>query len=176
MRGTAAKGGPGTGGVASGKADAQRLTSLLDPVVAATGMELESVRVTRAGRRQLVRIVVDSDHGVSLDDATEVSRAVSAELDATDAMGDVPYTLEVSSPGVDRPLAEPKHWRRAVGRLVTVPLTGTGEPSGRRLTGRVEAADGDGVTLEVDGQRRSFRYDELGAGSIQVEFGRLVDS
>jgi len=180
MRGTAAKGGPGAGGAASGKADAQRLTSLLAPIAAAAGMELESVRVTRAGRRLLVRVVVDSDHGVSLDDAADVSRAAAAELDATNAMGDVPYTLEVSSPGVDRPLTEPKHWRRAVGRLVTMPLTTVpptdGGKSGERLTGRVEAADGDGVTLEVDGQRRSFRYDELGAGSIQVEFGRLVDS
>jgi ribosome maturation factor RimP len=87
-------------------------------------------------------------------------------------MGNAPYTLEVSSPGVDRPLTEPKHWHRATGRLVSFSLNDGGE----RLTGRVESADGDGVWLEVDGQRRSFRYDELGAGSIQVEFGRLADS
>jgi ribosome maturation factor RimP len=187
MRGTAAKKGAGVvGGAAPGKADAQRLTGLFGPVVAAAGMDLESVRVTRAGNRLLVRVVVDSDNGVSLDEAADVSRAVSAELDAADAMGDVPYTLEVSSPGIDRPLTEPKHWRRAAGRLVKVPLlggiSGTGatgngatgkKPGGEQLTGRVIAADGDGVRLEVDGQRRSFHYDELGAGSIQLEFARL---
>ena len=84
-------------------------------------MDLESVRVSVAGRRRLLRVVVDSDHGVSLDDAADVSRDVSAALlDATDVIGDVPYTLEVSSPGVDRPLTEPRHWRRAAGRLVRV--------------------------------------------------------
>lgn len=164
--------------VPNGKAEAQRLTEILYPIVTAAGMDLESVRVSRAGRRLLVRVVVDGDNGVSLDDAADVSRAVSAELDATDAMGNVPYTLEVSSPGVDRPLTEPKHWRRAAGRLVKVALLGNrgsnsdGKPGDGQLTGRVSAADGDGVTLEVDGQRRSFRYDELGSGSIQVEFGR----
>jgi ribosome maturation factor RimP len=166
MRGTAAN------GATPVKIDTERLTRLVAPVVSAVGMDLESIRVTRAGRRLLVRVVVDGDNGVSLDDAADVSRAISAELDSTDVMGDEPYTLEVSSPGVDRPLTEPKHWRRAAGRLVTVPLNDGGE----RLTGRVESADGDGVTLEVNGQRRSFRYDELGAGSIQVEFGRLADS
>lgn len=178
MRGTAEKGAGDTSaksGALPGKADARRLTELLEPVVAAVGMDLESVRVTRAGRRLLVRVVVDSDNGVSLDDAADASRAISAELDTADAMGDVPYTLEVSSPGVDRPLTEPKHWRRAAGRLVKVAsLTGSGgKPGDGQLTGRVIAADGDGVTLEVDGQRRSLSYDELGTGSIQVEFGRL---
>jgi ribosome maturation factor RimP len=172
MRGTAANGAREAAGATPGKADTERLTSLLTPVVTAAGMDLESIRVTRAGRRLLVRVVVDGDNGVSLDDAADVSRAVSAELDSSDAMGDAPYTLEVSSPGVDRPLTEPKHWRRAAGRLVAFPLNDGGE----RLTGRVESADGDGVTLEVNGQRRSFRYDELGSGSIQVEFGRLADS
>jgi ribosome maturation factor RimP len=183
MRGTAATGAasgkagalPRKADAPHGKADTQRLTEILDPIVMAVGMDLESVRVTRAGRRLLVRVVVDSDNGVSLDDAADISRAVSAELDATDAMGDVPYTLEVSSPGVDRPLTEPKHWRRAAGRLVKVGLLSDsdGKTGDGQLTGRVTAADGDGVTLEVDGQRRSFSYDELGAGSIQVEFGRL---
>jgi ribosome maturation factor RimP len=172
MRGTAANGARESAGATPGKADVERLTRLLAPVVTAVGMDLESIRVTRAGRRLLVRVVVDGDNGVSLDDAADVSRAVSAELDASDIMGDAAYTLEVSSPGVDRPLTEPKHWHRAKGRLVTFPLNDGGE----RLTGRVESADGDGVTVEVDGQLRSFRYDELGSGSIQVEFGRLADS
>ena len=86
--------------------------------------------------------MVDSDHGVSLDEAADVSRDVSALLDASNALGDVPYTLEVSSPGVDRPLTEPRHWRRARGRLVRVKVTGEGP-----VEGRVLAADADGVTL-----------------------------
>ena len=128
---------PGGSRPVTSPVDESRLAGLIGPVVAAAGMDLESVRVSVAGRRRLLRVVVDSDHGVSLDDAAEVSRDVSAALDATDVMGDMPYTLEVSSPGVDRPLTEPRHWRRAAGRLVRV-KTGAGT-----VQGRVLAADAD---------------------------------
>jgi len=110
-------------------ADAERIVGLLEPAVAAMGMDLEDVRITSAGRRRLLRIVVDADGGVSLDDIALVSRELSATLDRAAAMGEAAYTLEVSSPGVDRPLTEPKHWRRAVGRMVTAPLRA--DPGGR---------------------------------------------
>jgi len=154
-----------------GAVDDKRLAGLIQPVVAAAGMDLESVRVSAAGKRRLLRIVVDSDHGVSLDDAADMSREVSALLDASNAMGEVPYTLEVSSPGVDRPLTEPRHWRRAARRLVKVKVAGEGT-----LTGRVLAADDTGVTLDVDGTKRELGYGSLGPGAIQVEFGRLPDA
>jgi ribosome maturation factor RimP len=157
---------PGTSPV-----DERRLASLIRPVATAAGMDLESVRATVAGRRRLLRVVVDSDHGVSLDDAAEVSREVSATLDATDVMGDMPYTLEVSSPGVDRPLTEPRHWRRAAGRLVRVQAGTAGT-----VRGRVLAADADGVTLDIEGATRRFGYGDLGAGAVQVEFGRVPDA
>jgi len=156
--------------------DDRKLAGLIEPAVAAAGMDLESVRTTVAGKRRLVRIVVDSDHGVSLDDTADVSRGISALLDASNALGEAPYTLEVSSPGVDRPLTEPRHWRRARGRLVRVKVTGEGSVEGRLL-----AADADGVTLgtvlngQASGERR-FPYADLGAGSVQVEFGRIPDA
>ncbi|MGH3256987.1 MAG: ribosome maturation factor RimP [Streptosporangiaceae bacterium] len=146
--------------------DENRIADVIRPVVAAAGMDLESVRVTAAGRRRLLRVVVDSDRGVSLDDAAEVSRNMSAALDSVAVMGDFPYTLEVSSPGVDRPLTDIRHWRRAVGRLVRVPVADSGAVGGRILS-----ADADGVTLDVEGARRRFAYGVLGAGAIQVEFG-----
>ncbi len=149
----------------------RRLAELIEPAVAGVGMDLESVRMTVAGRRRLLRIVVDSDHGVSLDDAADVSREISAKLDAGNELGDVPYTLEVSSPGVDRPLTEPRHWRRAAGRLVKVKVTGEGA-----VEGRVLAADADGVTLDLAGTERRLGYGELGAGSVQIEFGRIPDA
>ncbi len=161
---------PGGSRPAAGPVDDRRLAGLLQPVAAAAGMDLESVRTTVAGRRRLLRVVVDSDHGVSLDDAALISREVSAVLDATDAMGDVPYTLEVSSPGVDRPLTEPRHWRRAAGRLVRVKAGTDGT-----VQGRVLAADDDGVTMDIGGAKRTYGYGDLGAGAIQVEFGRLPD-
>ena len=152
-----------------------RIADIIRPVVAAAGMDLESVRVSAAGRRRLLRVVVDSDQGVSLDDAAAISRQLSAALDTEAVMGDFPYTLEVSSPGVDRPLIDPRHWRRAVGRLVQVTVNDAGVSgvSGHSgsVSGRVVAADTDGVTLDVEGTRRHFGYPALGAGAVQVEFG-----
>jgi ribosome maturation factor RimP len=154
-----------------GPGDDRKLAGLIEPVVSAAGMDLESVRMSMAGKRRLLRVVVDSDHGVSLDDAADVSRDVSALLDASNVLGDVPYTLEVSSPGVDRPLTEPRHWRRARGRLVRVKVTGEGP-----VEGRVLAADADGVTLGLPAGERRLPYVDMGAGSVQVEFGRIPDA
>lgn len=162
---------PGGSRPTAGPVDDRRLAGLIRPVVAAAGMDLESVRMTTAGRRRLLRVIVDSDHGISLDDAAIVSREVSATLDATDVMGDVPYTLEVSSPGVERPLTEPRHWRRAAGRLVKVKAGAEGT-----VQGRVLAADNDGVTMDVSGVRHTFAYGDLGVGAVQVEFGRIADA
>jgi ribosome maturation factor RimP len=158
-----------TGEPGAASVDEARIADVIRPVIAAAGLDLESVRVTAAGRRRLLRVVVDSDRGVSLDDAAAVSRELSAALDTAAVMGDFPYTLEVSSPGVDRPLTDPRHWRRAAGRLVQVTVT---DPSGARpVSGRIAVADADGVTLDVEGVRRRFPYSVLGPGAIQVEFG-----
>jgi ribosome maturation factor RimP len=164
-----------TGGSQEKGREEGRIADIIRPVVAAAGLDLESVRVSAAGRRRLLRVVVDSDQGVSLDDAATVSRQLSAALDTVAVMGDFPYTLEVSSPGVDRPLIDPRHWRRAVGRLVQVTVndagvSGSSGVSGS-ISGRVVAADSDGVTLDVGGTRRRFGYPALGAGAVQVEFG-----
>ena len=160
----------------------ERLTDLLEPVVSAAGLELESVRVGRAGRRSLLRVVVDAEQGVDTDSIAQVSRAVAAEVDASDVMGSGPYTLEVTSPGVDRPLTEPRHWRRASGRLVQVPVQEPAVPAADAaadgpdgtVQGRVISAGPGGVTLDVAGERREFGYAELGPGRVQVEFGKLA--
>ena len=148
-----------------------RLTQLLAPVVSGTGHDLEGLEVTPAGRRRVVRMVVDRDGGVSLDDVADVSRAVSEALDDIDAREPAllagAYVLEVSSPGVDRPLTQPRHWRRNVGRLVTAVLAdGTSE------TGRLTAADDEAV--ELGGRRIPLA--DLVRGTVQVEFSRPGDA
>lgn len=161
-------------------ADATRLTSLIEPILTAMKLDLEAVKISTAGRRRVLRIIVDADGGVSLDDIALASTEVSARIDAKNAMGDAPYTLEVSSPGTDRPLTQPRHWRRAAGRLVAVRLTDQDLHSQRaagagqaQIQARIIGADQDGVTLEIDGARRTYGYRELGPGRVQVEFGRL---
>jgi len=156
------------------------LARVLEPVIRAAGMDLESVRVSPVGRRRLLKLVVDADGGLRLDAIAEISREVSARLDASGAMGEVSYTLEVSSPGVDRPLTEPRHWRRAQGRLVSVPLAvagGNDQSAPRRppkLQGRILVAGDTSVTLDIDGDQVELDYDELGPGQVQVEFGQAA--
>ena len=160
--------------------DPEWLTRLLEPVVHALDMDLEGIRVTAAGHRRILRVVVDADGGVSLDDIALASREFSAKLDGAAEMGEQPYTLEVSSPGVDRPLTQPRHWRRAIGRLVVVPLTAadpaTLNGNGAGLAeGRIVGSTESGVTLEKDGVVREYSYAELGPGRVQVEFGHFDD-
>ncbi|MEU1845735.1 ribosome maturation factor RimP [Micromonospora sediminicola] len=154
-----------------------RLREVIEPVVTAAGYDLEDLSVSRAGRRHVVRVIVDADGGINLDAVADVSRAVSAALDAAEeAGGDIvagEYQLEVSSPGVDRPLTLPRHWRRNVGRLVKV--TVRSEAGDRQLTGRVTAADDERVELESDAGPVTHAYAELGPGRVQVEFSRLDD-
>lgn len=143
-----------------------RVLAVIEPVVAAAGYDLEEINLSRAGRRHLLRVLVDTDGGISLDDVALVSREISQALDAAEeAGGEVlagEYQLEVGSPGVDRPLTLPRHWRRNVGRLVAV----------NGLTGRIKAADEAGITLD----ERSIAYADLGPGKVQIEFKRLDEA
>ena len=151
--------------------DRRQLRALLEPVVERSGAELEDLTEQRAGSRRLIRVVVDRDGGVSLDDIAEVTRSVSDALDAYDAMGDAAYVLEVTSPGVDRPLTTPRHWRRASGRLVKAVLTAGGE-----VVGRVTAADDETVTLLVGQAERTLAYGEIAKARMQVEFNRAAEA
>lgn len=144
-----------------------RLVAVVEPVVDGAGLDLETVTVQPAGKRRVVRVVVDKDGGVTSDELVEASQQISRALDDADPMGSGAYTLEVTTPGVDRPLTEPRHWRRASSRLVRVPLLAGGE-----VRGRVVTADDDGVVLEQDGAQHRYSYDDLGKGKIEVEFRR----
>lgn len=143
------------------------LELVLAPVVSTAGLDLEGVELASAGRRRVIRVYVDRDGGVDLDTVAEISQAVSGVLDRSDLLGNTPYVLEVSSPGVDRPLTLPRHWRRSIGRLVRVSLVG-GDPR----TGRVLAVDESAITLDESGAARRIAFAEIAAGRVQVEFSR----
>ena len=147
--------------------DGSRIADALRDQLSALGLDLEAVELTPAGKRRVLRVAVDQDGGVSLDDIADATRAVSGVLDDTDLMGETAYTLEVTSRGVDRPLTEPRHWRRNRDRLVKVSLL-----DGTQLTGRVTDSDDAGVTLDVDGSPRRLAYDEVGKALVQIEFNR----
>lgn len=141
------------------------IESAVRDAVASTGFELEDLDEVRAGQRRLIRVVIDSDAGVGLDDITTVSRAVALALDQRDELIAGPYHLEVTSPGVDRPLTQPRHWRRNRLRLVRTALLTGGE-----LIGRIGDCDDEGVTLLASGALRRVRYSELSRAVVEVEF------
>jgi ribosome maturation factor RimP len=148
-----------------------RVIEVVEPVAISAGYDLEDLAVVRMGRRFVLRVTVDRDGGVPLSDVAELARGVSAALDEAEAAhGDLipgEYQLEVSSPGVDRPLKLPRHWRRNIGRLVKVKV------GGQTVVGRVISADDDGFRLDVDGTIRDLGYDEVGAGRVEIEFSRV---
>ncbi|HVX44334.1 MAG TPA: ribosome maturation factor RimP [Mycobacteriales bacterium] len=153
-----------------GSASRQRdhLTTLIEPVVSTFGYDLEDLSVNPAGRRSLVRVIVDGDDGIALDDVAEVSKAISATLDEHEGvMGRSPYVLEVTSPGVDRPLTQPRHWRRSIGRLVKLHTA-----DGHEKSGRVVDAGETAVELDFDGEVRSLDYAKIRSAKVQIEFNR----
>lgn len=141
------------------------LHGVLEPLVRAAGFELEELDVRAVGRRHTVTLVVDADTGVDLDDIARLSREAAVELDQNDHLIDGSYTLEVTSPGAERALTRPRHWRRAHLRTVAV------RPhQGAAFTARVGTAGEDAVTVLVGGELRELSYAEVAHAAVQVEF------
>jgi ribosome maturation factor RimP len=147
-----------------------RLAGVITSPLAAAGLDVEAIELTPAGKRRMLRVAVDKDGGVTLDDIAEATKEVSRLLDDSDVMGEQSYTLEVTSPGTDRPLTLPRHWRRNEGRLVKVTRT-----DGTTLVGRVGSSDDEGVSLDVDGTPQQLGYDTVAKAKVEIEFNRRPD-
>ncbi|MEU5381697.1 ribosome maturation factor RimP [Streptomyces sp. NPDC005968] len=151
----------------------ERLRELLEPLVNSQGLDLEEIAVDSVGRKRVLRVVVDSDTGADLDRVADVSRALSAKLDETDAMGEGTYDLEVGTPGAERLLKEHRHYVRAVDRMVKFQLAEGGE-----LIARILKVDDEGLDLEVPGVKgrkatsRRLTFPEITRARVQVEFAR----
>ncbi len=151
----------------TGRQPREDLLQILTQPLSDHGVDLEDVEVSDAGRRKLVRVLVDKDGGVTLDDIADATTVVSDLLDGDDVLDDHPYTLEVTSPGVDRPLTQPRHWRRNLDRLVRV------QPrEGAEFTGRIVEPGGAGATVDVDGTRRHVQYADVKTARVEIEFNR----
>jgi len=142
---------------------------LVDPLQA-MDLDVEAVEVTPAGKRRVLRVAVDKDGGVTLDDVAEATREVERVLDESDVMGEMPYTLEVTSRGVDRPLTLPRHWRRNEDRLVKATLA-----DGSSLTGRILTSSEESATIDVSGEKREVAYADVAKALVQIEFNRKTD-
>jgi ribosome maturation factor RimP len=145
----------------------ERLATLVEECVSTLGLDVEAVELTPAGNKRVLRIALDRDGGIGIDHITDATRALSEALDASDVMGAQPYTLEVTSRGVDRPLTEPRHWRRNAGRLVRLRLADDSS-----IDGRIGDSDDSGVEIQGRSSTQRFTYDQINHALVQTELNR----
>ena len=144
------------------------IAELLTPVISQAGFILEEVSVTPAGKRRIVSVVIDrEDSNPSLDEVTLVSKSVSAILDDYSQLGSMPFTLEVTTPGVDRPLTQPLHWRKNIGRLVKVTPV-----EGEKFVGRIKSVSNEGAILEFPAEESTVTFAQVKRAVIEIEFNR----
>lgn len=145
----------------------------LTPVVIEAGFFLEEVTLTSAGNRRLVTCVVDGEKSLNMDEVTSISHEISNLLEEAPFMGETAFTLEVTSPGVDRPLTLPRHWRKNATRLVRVTLT-----NGEVITGRITTSDENVVTLVIEAKvlkEVSVAFVDIKKAIVEIEFNRKGD-
>ncbi len=145
----------------------------LTPVVIDAGFFLEEVTLTTAGNRRLVTCIVDGEKSLNMDEVTLISREISNLLEDAPFMGETPFTLEVTSPGVDRPLTLPRHWRKNVTRLVRITQT-----NGEVVTGRITSSDENAVTLAIEGKVSKevvVVFADVKKAIVEIEFNRKGD-
>jgi len=142
----------------------EQIMQILEPIASNMGLDLEDVEIKSAGKHSIVQVSIDKDGGINLDEVAQISNQISEALGAKDVLGEKPYTLEVGSPGIDRALTLPRHWRRNNGRLVKINFGSNSE------IGRIIESDEEKVSLEVKGKTRSINFDKIDKAFIQVEF------
>jgi len=145
-----------------------KLTEMLRPAVEGVGKELLGVEYISAGNNSVLRLFIDHENGINVDDCAEVSRQVGAILDVEDPIGSE-YNLEVSSPGVDRPLFDLAQFQAVIGETITVklsmPLNGR-----RKFKGILETIENDILIVVVDGQDYELLFSNIDKANLVAKF------
>jgi ribosome maturation factor RimP len=137
------------------------ISAAIRPIIEATGNYLEELSITSAGKVKILTVIIDSDTHLNLDQVTAVTKEISEVIEALPELGDGAFTLEVTSPGLDRPLTKPRHWRKNLDRLVKIIMT-----SGQEITGRIgEVTE---TTVLVDSEKVSF--EDIKRAVLEIEF------
>ncbi len=139
----------------------EEISAAIRPIIEATGNYLEELSITSAGKVKILTVIIDSDTHLNLDQVTAVTKEISEVIEALSELGDGAFTLEVTSPGLDRPLTKPRHWRKNLDRLVKIVMT-----SGEEIQGRIgEATE---TTVLVDSKKVS--YEDIKRAVLEIEF------
>lgn len=151
-----------------------QISELVTPAVTEQGFYLEDVHVATPGSHRIVTCIVDGDSALNLDQVTSVSRIISELLDEATFMGETPFTLEVTSPGVDRPLTVPRHFAKNVDRLLKVIKV-----DGSEVTGRILSNTDEDVTLTVTIKKETreevISIADIKRAVVEIEFNRKDD-
>ena len=140
------------------------ISDAVTPALSALGFYLEDVTITSAGRRSMLTIIVDGDTHLSLDQVTSATKAIGEIVESIQSLGETPFTLEVTSPGLDRPLTKPRHWRKNIDRLVKVVLS-----DGKEIKGRIKAANEVSATVDEN----EIKFSDIKRASLEVEFKQV---
>jgi len=140
------------------------ISDAVTPALSALGFYLEDVTITSAGRRSMLTVIVDGDTHLSLDQVTSATKAIGEIVESIQSLGETPFTLEVTSPGLDRPLTKPRHWRKNIDRLVKVVLL-----DGKEIKGRIKAASENTATVDES----EINFADIKRANLEVEFKQV---
>ena len=140
------------------------ISAAVTPALSALGFYLEDVTITSAGRRSMLTVIVDGDTHLSLDQVTSATKAIGEIVESLQSLGDTPFTLEVTSPGLDRPLTKPRHWHKNIDRLVKVVLS-----DGKEVKGRIKAVSEESATVDDS----EINFADIKRASLEVEFKQV---
>jgi ribosome maturation factor RimP len=139
----------------------EKIAAALAPIIEASGNFLEDLTITSAGKHRILTVVVDSEKHLTLDEVTAVTKSLSEVVENLSEIGDLPFTLEVTSPGVDRPLTLPRHWRKNVGRLINITLNDESKVNGRI---------GESTDSDVQIGESKINFADIKKATIEIEF------
>ncbi len=142
----------------------EEISAVITPAINALGFYIEDITITSAGRRSLITVIVDGDTHLSLDQVTVATKAISEIMETISAVGDNSFTLEVTSPGLDRPLTKARHWQKNINRLIKVDLL-----DGSEIKGRIK--DVNEVSATVD--EKNINYSDIKRATLEIEFKQV---
>jgi len=142
----------------------EEISAVITPALTSLGFYLEDLNITSAGKRSLLTVIVDADRHLSLDEVTVATKAISEIVENIPALGSTPFTLEVTSPGIDRPLTKPRHWRKNINRLVKIVLL-----DGSQITGRIKQAGESAATIDES----VINYLDIKRANLEIEFKQV---
>lgn len=139
----------------------QQVAAAITPAIESLGFYLEDINITSAGKRSMLTVIVDGDTHLSLDQVTVATKAISEIVENLPTLGNNPFTLEVTSPGLDRPLTKPRHWRKNQDRLIKIILN-----DGKEINGRIK----DSTESSVNVDEHVINYADIKRATLEIEF------